>query len=232
MRGPLNDRNNPHSVKADPITAFGRSFVVYIALTQPPREDGVKFSGGGFDMVKFFRVLSLLALSYFCAPSAAQAIPITISFSGTLTQATAAGCVYCGAYNATIGFDTSDGLFQQTGPNTYYFAPPYGDFGHIFAQFSNGISIYADGGGDYVAWSPGLLTGNIGGYFSHLALPSDGVRYIQVGTCGSFCSFISVDHFSVSGLPVPGPIVGAGLPGLLIAVAGFIGWRCSRRAPA
>jgi hypothetical protein len=30
--------------------------------------------------------------------------------------------------------------------------------------------------------------------------------------------------------PVPGPAVGAGLPGLLIAVAGFIGWRRSRRA--
>lgn len=30
--------------------------------------------------------------------------------------------------------------------------------------------------------------------------------------------------------PVPGPVIGAGLPGLLMAVAGFIGWRRSRRA--
>lgn len=29
---------------------------------------------------------------------------------------------------------------------------------------------------------------------------------------------------------VPGPVLGAGLPGLLMAVAGFIGWRRSRRA--
>jgi hypothetical protein len=29
-------------------------------------------------------------------------------------------------------------------------------------------------------------------------------------------------------VPVPGPILGAGLPGLLMAVAGFIGWRRSR----
>jgi len=32
--------------------------------------------------------------------------------------------------------------------------------------------------------------------------------------------------------PVPGPIVGAGLPALLMAIAGFIGWRRSRRAIA
>jgi len=32
--------------------------------------------------------------------------------------------------------------------------------------------------------------------------------------------------------PVPGPIVGAGLPALLMAIAGFIGWRRSRHASA
>ena len=42
--------------------------------------------------------------------------------------------------------------------------------------------------------------------------------------------------FSVTDLSapvaVPGPVVGAGLPGLLIATAGFIGWRRRRRAIA
>ena len=61
-------------------------------------------------MAKFFRVLSVLALAYFCTPTAAQAIPITIDFSGTLTQAMAGGCAYCGTYTATIFFDTADGL--------------------------------------------------------------------------------------------------------------------------
>jgi hypothetical protein len=178
-------------------------------------------------MHKFFVLLSLIKFAHFSTSTPALAIPITIDFSGALTQATAGGCAYCGPYTATISFDTEDGLFQQIAPDSYQFTPPYDDFGHIVAQFSNGISISADGGGDYVAWSPGLLTGNIGGYFSHLALPSDGVRYIQVGTCGSFCSFISVDRFSVSGLPVPGPIVGAGLPGLLIVLGGLIAWRRS-----
>jgi hypothetical protein len=35
---------------------------------------------------------------------------------------------------------------------------------------------------------------------------------------------------AVAAAPVPGPIVGAGLPGLLMAIAGFIGWRRSRRS--
>jgi hypothetical protein len=32
--------------------------------------------------------------------------------------------------------------------------------------------------------------------------------------------------------PAPSPAVGAGLPGILLALAGFISWRCSRRAIA
>lgn len=35
---------------------------------------------------------------------------------------------------------------------------------------------------------------------------------------------------SITIAPVPSPIVGAGIPGLLMAIAGFIGWRHSRRA--
>jgi hypothetical protein len=43
-----------------------------------------------------------------------------------------------------------------------------------------------------------------------------------------------VDNFVVDGpiSAVPGPIVGAGLPGVLMAIAGFIGWRRCRRAIA
>lgn len=64
--------------------------------------------------------------------------------------------------------------------------------------------------------------------------PGNYVRYSVVSNTGiggfSFSGFAegntSIDNIEAAS--VPGPIVGAGLPGLLMAIAGFIGWRRSR----
>jgi hypothetical protein len=72
---------NGSSVTFDPAlswmqieTAFGRSFAVYIALTQPPREGGVRLSGGEFDHAAslFFRAATSLPSS----PLYARVAPI------------------------------------------------------------------------------------------------------------------------------------------------------------
>jgi len=62
--------------------------------------------------------------------------------------------------------------------------------------------------------------------------------YFSTGVfCGSPLCYLAYNHdpgvwTPVDLAPVPSPIVGAGLPGLFVAVAGFIGWRRSRRAIA
>ena len=188
------------------------------------------FPGGEFDHVKSLLALLLLALASFCQPTTARAVPIEIDFSGTFSQLTAGGCFICGPYNATINFDTANGLFQQIGPTSGHFETPIDDYGVIHAQFSNGISIFSDGGGDYIDWGPEYLSTNIGSMFSHLSVNAGTINYVQFGTCGTRCAALSVEAITAS--PVPGPIVGAGLPGLLMAIAGFIGWRRSRRVNA
>jgi hypothetical protein len=155
---------------------------------------GWDFPGGDSRMGTFFiRIFSFFAL-FSCISTVARAIPITIEFSGTFTQATAGGCAYCGPYSAAISFDTSNGLFQQIGPDSYHFTPAA--LGYLVAHFSNGISINGFNE-DYIAWSPGLLTGDVGSMYSHLSLySSDRVSY-RLAHAGSYCSFLSVDQFSV-----------------------------------
>ena len=77
-----------------------------------------------------------------------------------------------------------------------------------YCRFSSSTGIgFEAGPGDHVR----AYTGYLGNYFG-----------ADVSTNGTWSAFVAA--------PVPGPIVGAGLPGLMMAIAGFIGWRRSRRA--
>lgn len=68
--------------------------------------------------------------------------------------------------------------------------------------------------------SDGTLVVNYAGPLSYL---------IQLDNDGSFIFGGTIADTTALPSAVPGPIVGAGLPGFLTAVAAFIGWRRSRR---
>ena len=68
--------------------------------------------------------------------------------------------------------------------------------------------------------SDGTLVANYAGPLSYL---------IQLDNAGNFIFGGTIADTTALPSAVPGPIVGAGVPGLVLAVLGFIGWRRSRR---
>jgi hypothetical protein len=85
-----------------------------------------------------------------------------------------------------------------------------------------------------------LLVGNLSFEQGHptFSLPSftagvdNFLRITSDGTNRNFHGQIEAVGVAVNAAPVPGPVVGAGLPGLLMTLGGFVAWRRRRNRTA
>jgi hypothetical protein len=148
------------------------------------------------------------------------------------------------SFSATFVFDTALGSLSSPAPginrldggvvSTQLVLPGIETFGNIFI---GDVSIL-QWSSDFSSVLAASLGG--GGFFSlNMGLGSMGpdVGFFQTGTCpGRPCGFGSIDQRSVFEVVVgvPGPLVGAGFPGIVLAFGGLLMWwrRFSNNSPA
>jgi hypothetical protein len=69
-----------------------------------------------------------------------------------------------------------------------------------------------------------------GGPFFQVNVGQGQTGFFRDGTCPPFCGFLTLSAGSVTISSVPGPLAGAGLPGLILASGGLLGWWRRKRA--
>jgi hypothetical protein len=201
-----------------------------------------------------YRLLALIALSGFYSVSTAAAVTIAngdfenpvqapgtygtyTSFPGWTTSKfgvelrnNVAGQAYQG--NNFVELDTTQNSFisqvvTTTPAQAYSLSFAYSPRANVLAT-SNGIEAFWNGS------SLGIFTGTTFSWTLHtfgvIGTGSDILKFVAVGTSDSFGG--SLDAVSIATAAVPGPVLGAGLPGLAMAMGGLIAWRRRRTATA
>jgi hypothetical protein len=153
-------------------------------------------------------------------------VPAGYSNSTSATVTLAGGTTATFGYDDFIYFDTAA---FTTGQLQIEIQPDvFGDFGEISTTWT----FTASASGFFTGWTlssdtfaPALASWSVDGTGRTLTVNWD-------GTNGGPLSQFDAIFSSSTTAPVPGPIVGAGLPGLALAFGGILAWRRRKREMA